>query len=224
MIELRGVTKEYAGKKTVCALRDVDMDIASGEMVSIMGPSGCGKSTLLNILGGLDQPTRGRVTIAGADLTTLSDEALTRLRRECIGFVFQFFNLISTLTAYENVALPMYLAGKPRKEIRPKVSAMLSSVGLADRGTHLPEELSGGEQQRVAIARALVLEPRVILADEPTGNLDSRNGVEILELLKELHDRMAATIVLVTHDALAAGYCTRRIAMSDGHIETQATG
>ena len=218
MIELRGITKEYSGKKSVFALRDVDLDIARGEMVSIMGPSGSGKSTLLNILGGLDQPTQGSVKIAGADLTTLSDEALTRMRREHIGFVFQFFNLISTLTAFENVALPMYLAGKPRQEIRLKVSSLLGAVGLADRETHLPEELSGGEQQRVAIARALVLEPQVILADEPTGNLDSHNGEEILELLKAVHQRIATTIVLVTHDARAAGYCTRRIQMSDGRI------
>jgi putative ABC transport system ATP-binding protein len=218
MIELRGITKEYPGKKSVFALRDVDLDIARGEMVSIMGPSGSGKSTLLNILGGLDQPTQGSVKIAGADLTTLSDEALTRMRREHIGFVFQFFNLISTLTAFENVALPMYLAGKPRQEIRQKVSAMLGAVGLADRETHLPEELSGGEQQRVAIARALVLDPQVILADEPTGNLDSHNGEEILDLLKVVHQGIATTIVLVTHDARAAGYCTRRIQMSDGRI------
>jgi len=218
MIELRGITKEYAGKKSVFALRDIDLDVASGEMVSIMGPSGSGKSTLLNILGGLDQPTCGSVKIAGADLTKLDDRALTRMRREHIGFVFQFFNLISTLSAFENVALPMYLAGKPRQEVRTKAAAMLSAVGLSDRHRHLPEELSGGEQQRVAIARALVLEPQVILADEPTGNLDSRNGEEILDLLKELHDRMATTVVLVTHDARAAGYCTRHIHMSDGRI------
>jgi putative ABC transport system ATP-binding protein len=218
MIELRGVTKEYPGKKSVFALRDVDLDIAPGEMVSIMGPSGSGKCTLLNILGGLDQPTRGSVKIAGSDLTTLNDEALTRMRRERIGFVFQFFNLISTLTAFENIALPMYLAGKPRKDIRPKVSAMLSSVGLSNRETHLPEELSGGEQQRVAIARALAKDVDLILGDEPTGALDTATQKEIINLLKTLAHEYGKTIILVTHSDEVAGQSDIVLHLHDGKL------
>lgn len=220
IIALRGISKEYQGKKSVFALRGVDLDITAGEMISIMGPSGSGKSTLLNIIGGLDSPTSGSVTIAGSDLTRLDDDALTRLRREHIGFIFQFFNLIPTLTAAENVALPLYLAGVARREVGPRSSKTLESVGLSARMHHLPDEMSGGEQQRVAIARALVMQPQVLLADEPTGNLDSHTGVEILELLKDVHQRLNTTIVLVTHDPRAAGYCTRRIHMRDGHIES----
>jgi putative ABC transport system ATP-binding protein len=222
MIELRGVSKEYRGKKSVFALRDINLNIAAGEMVSIMGPSGSGKSTLLNLIGGLDSPTSGSITLDGADLTRLTDAQLTRLRRECIGFVFQFFNLIPTLTAAENTALPLYLARVSRQEAKLRASEMLRAVGLSEREDHLPDELSGGEQQRVAIARALVLHPKVILADEPTGNLDSKSGEEILNLIQELHQRMSATILLVTHDSRAAAHCARCVTMRDGQIENLA--
>jgi putative ABC transport system ATP-binding protein len=216
MVQVTGVTKNYSGKSTVQALRGVSFAVEKSAMVALMGPSGSGKSTLLNILGGLDRPSTGSVVVDGADLTTLDDDGLTRLRRQKIGFIFQFFNLMPTLTALENAALPLHLAGMPRKEARARAGELLGVVGLKDRTLHLPDELSGGEQQRVAMARALALRPPLILADEPTGNLDSRNGEEILSLFKELQGRFGTTVIMVTHDSNAAAHCSRILHMQDG--------
>jgi putative ABC transport system ATP-binding protein len=187
-------------------------------MVAAMGPSGCGKSTLLNIIGGLDRPSEGSVLIDGVDLSGLDDNALTRIRREKIGFIFQFFNLLSTLTALENVALPLHLAGIGRNDSAARASELLEIVGLLDRQDHLPDELSGGEQQRVALARALALRPPLILADEPTGNLDSENGREVLHLFKKLQGQFETTVLMVTHDPTAAGFCSRILRMQDGAL------
>jgi putative ABC transport system ATP-binding protein len=218
MVEVRNVTKRYEGKRTVHALRGVSFRVEKGEMVATMGPSGSGKSTLLNILGGLDRPSEGSILIEGADLSLLDDDALTRLRREKIGFVFQFFNLLPTLTAQENTALPLHLAGRSRKEAVSRAMELLRVVGLEDRHDHLPDELSGGEQQRVAMARALALQPPLILADEPTGNLDSRNGQEILSLFKKLQRQFGTTVIMVTHDQRAAACCDRVLSMQDGQL------
>src|SRR5215813_9898430 len=179
MISLRGVSKHYDGKRKVVALDSVDLDIAKGEMVSIVGPSGSGKSTLLNLIGGLDRPTSGEIRIDGQPVAALADDDLTRLRRDKIGFIFQFFNLLPSLTCVENVALPLHLKGLPRKEIYKRARDLLEMVQLSARIDHLPDELSGGERQRVAIARALAFYPPVLLADEPTGNLDTQTGGEI---------------------------------------------
>ena len=218
MIEVRNVTKRYAGKRAVDALRGVSFRVEKGEMVATMGPSGSGKSTLLNIIGGLDRPSEGSVIIDGIDLQALDDKGLTRLRREKIGFVFQFFNLLPTLTALENVALPLHLDGAARKKAVTRAAEMLERMGLKERQDHLPDELSGGEQQLVAMARALVLGPPLILADEPTGNLDSINGQEILSLLKKLQSEFGTTLIVVTHDSRAAGFCDRILNMQDGQI------
>jgi putative ABC transport system ATP-binding protein len=216
MVEVRNVTKRYEGKRTVHALRGVSFRVEKGEMVATMGPSGSGKSTLLNIIGGLDHPSEGTVLIDGTDVAALADDALTRVRREKIGFVFQFFNLLPTLTARENVALPLHLAGRRRRDAALRASKMLELVGLREREEHLPDELSGGEQQRVALARALVLEPPLVLADEPTGNLDSTNGAEVLALLQQLQQQFGTTVLMVTHDARAAAVCHRVLTMQDG--------
>jgi len=218
MVEARNVSKRYEGKRTVHALRGVSFRVARGEMVATMGPSGSGKSTLLNIVGGLDRASEGTVLIDGADTSRLDDDALTRLRREKIGFVFQFFNLLPTLTARENVALPLYLSGAGRREAVRRASEMLALVGLAEREEHLPDELSGGEQQRVAMARALVLGPPLVLADEPTGNLDSRSGQEVLALLQNLQRQFGTTVLMVTHDPKAAAVCDRILTMEDGRL------
>ncbi len=218
MVEMKHVTKRYPGKRTVHALRDVSFRVEKGEMVAVMGPSGSGKSTLLNIVGGLDTPSEGSVIVDGVDTTALDDTSLTRVRREKIGFVFQFFNLLPTLTAWQNVALPLHLAGVSRKEARARAMSWVETVGLKDRSDHLPEELSGGEQQRIAMARALILNPPLILADEPTGNLDSRTGQEVLSLLKQLQGQLASTVLMVTHDSKAAGYCDRILSMRDGRL------
>jgi putative ABC transport system ATP-binding protein len=218
MVELRGVTRRFEGKRTVYAVRDVSLRVRAGERVALMGPSGSGKSTLLNIVGGLDSPTEGSVMVGGVDTTRLDDEGRTRLRREKIGFVFQFFNLFPTLSAGENVAFPLHLAGASRGTARARAAEALETVGLRDRQEHLPDELSGGEQQRVAVARALITNPPLILADEPTGNLDSRNGAEILDLLSSLSHRFGTTIILVTHDAKAAETCDRIVHMRDGRV------
>jgi putative ABC transport system ATP-binding protein len=218
MVEVKNVTKRFDGKRIVHAVRGVSFRIMKGEMVATVGPSGCGKSTLLNIIGGLDRPSEGIVVIDGLELSALEDDALTKLRREKIGFVFQFFNLLPMLTAAENVALPLHLAGTSRKEAKGRASTMLGTVGLQDRQDHLPDELSGGEQQRVAMARALVLNPPLILADEPTGNLDSQNGQEVLELFKKLQSQLGTTVIMVTHDARAATFCDRILTMQDGRM------
>lgn len=218
MLEVTNLSKHYEGKRTVHALRGVTFRVEKGEMIATMGPSGSGKSTLLNIIGGLDRPSEGSVIIDGRDTTGLNDDDLTRLRREKIGFIFQFFNLLPTLTAQENVALPLYLTGAGGKEARARALEMLERAGLGDRTEHLPDELSGGEQQRVAMARALILSPPLILADEPTGNLDSKNGQEVLALFKRLQSRFGTTVIMVTHDAKAAAFCDRILNMQDGQL------
>jgi putative ABC transport system ATP-binding protein len=187
-------------------------------MVSIVGPSGSGKSTLLNLIGGLDQSTSGDVVIDGESLRGLPDDALTKVRREKIGFIFQFFNLLPTLTCLENVGLPLHLRGWPRKKVADRARELLTLVQLGDRLAHLPEELSGGQRQRVAIARALANDPPILLADEPTGNLDTTTGVEILKLIKDLHARLGSTVIIVTHDANVARQCQRTISIRDGRI------
>jgi len=218
MISLARVSKHYEGKRQVVALDAVDLDISRGEMVSIVGPSGSGKSTLLNLIGGLDRPSSGEITIDGSAVASLSDDDLTRLRRDKIGFVFQFFNLLPSLSCVENVALPLHLKGLPRRETDQRARKLLELVNLGSRLEHLPDELSGGERQRVAIARALAFSPPVLLADEPTGNLDSRTGAEILKLIHDLHDRLKATVLIVTHDASVAESCPRTVTLRDGRI------
>src|SRR3954453_9036353 len=209
MISLTGVSKHFEGKRRVVALENIDLEIARGEMVSIVGPSGSGKSTLLNLIGGLDRPSAGEIPIDGSTIASLSDDDLTRLRRDKIGFIFQFFNLLPSLTCVENVALPLHLKGLARKEIDHRARKLLELVQLGNRLDHLPDELSGGERQRVAIARALAFSPPVLLADEPTGNLDTHTGAEILALIRDLHQRLNATILIVTHDPSVAESCTR---------------
>ena len=200
------------------ALEGVDLEIERGEMVSIVGPSGSGKSTLLNLIGGLDRPTEGEIEIDGAALARLADDDLTRVRRDKIGFIFQFFNLLPTLSCLENVSLPLHLRGWPSKKIDQRARELLDLVKLGARVDHLPDELSGGERQRVAIARALSVYPPILLADEPTGNLDSATGVEILKLIRGLHERLGSTILIVTHDRAVAESCARTIHIQDGHV------
>jgi putative ABC transport system ATP-binding protein len=218
MIELRKANKVYhQGLKEIQALRNLTLSIGKGEFLSIMGPSGSGKSTLLNLIGGLDQPTSGEVFIQGTPLHGISDDELTLIRRRQVGFIFQFFNLLPILTAAENVSLPLLLEGLPFSRVKPKAEALLAKVGLAERTEHRPEQLSGGEMQRVAIARALVTNPAVLLADEPTGNLDSKTSAEIFRLLTGLHAD-GQTIVMVTHDPSAAAHGTRTITLKDGSL------
>lgn len=219
MIGLEHVTKQFDGKRQVTALQDVSLTIAKGEMVSIVGPSGSGKSTLLNLVGGLDRPSSGEVRIDGEALAGLSDDGLTRVRRDKIGFIFQFFNLLPTLSCLENVGLPLHLRGWARSKVDGRARELLDLVKLGHRISHLPEELSGGERQRVAIARALSVYPPVLLADEPTGNLDSRTGEEILKLIADLHGRLGSTVVIVTHDMKVAESCARTLVLRDGRVE-----
>ena len=218
MIDLLRVTKQFAGKRQVTALHEVSLTIPRGEMVSIIGPSGSGKSTLLNLIGGLDRPTSGEVRVDGEALGGLSDDGLTRVRRDKIGFIFQFFNLLPTLSCLENVGLPLHLRGWSRAKVHERATELLALVQLGHRMEHLPDELSGGERQRVAIARALSIYPPILLADEPTGNLDTHTGEEILGLIRELHGRLGSTIVIVTHDMQVAESCSRTIALRDGRI------
>jgi len=220
-IEIRGLTKVFgSGETEVRALDGVDLEIARGEMVAIMGPSGSGKSTLLHLLGALESPTAGSIALAGREFQGLDDRELTLLRREGIGFVFQFFNLLPALTAEENVHLPALIAGRRDEALAERARTLLDRVGLAERADHLPSELSGGEQQRVSIARALLMEPELVLADEPTGNLDSRSEAQVLELLAELNRTEGHTIVMVTHDPEAAAVAQRVVFMRDGRIES----
>jgi putative ABC transport system ATP-binding protein len=222
MMQLQGVTKTYRqGLRTVNALRGVSLTIEAGEFVSIMGPSGSGKSTLMHLLGALDTPSSGEVYFQNRALHTLNDSELSLLRRTRIGFVFQFFNLLPTLTAAENVALPLLLGGQRRGVALKPARAGLERVGLRDRADHYPNQLSGGEMQRVAIARALVIEPEAVLCDEPTGNLDSANSTAILELLRSLPEEGRRSVVMVTHDAGAAAYGDRIIHIKDGLIDSE---
>jgi putative ABC transport system ATP-binding protein len=222
-VETVGLSKVYGeGSTTVQALRNVSLEFPNGEFAAIMGPSGSGKSTLLHILGALDKPSSGRVIVGGTELSGLSDRKLTLLRRERMGFVFQFFNLIPTLSAEENVLLPALIAGEGAGKYSERLDELLDLVGLAGRRTHRPDELSGGEQQRVAIARALIRNPDIILADEPTGNLDSKTGAGVLNLLKESAARYDQTILMVTHDPRAAASADRVVFLSDGRVVDEA--
>jgi putative ABC transport system ATP-binding protein len=218
VIVLRGVSKQFEGKRKVTALTGVDLTIERGEMVAMVGPSGSGKSTMLNLIGALDHPSVGEIEIDGTALSSLSDDDLTRVRRDKIGFIFQFFNLLPTLTCVENVSLPLHLRGWARKAINERARELLTMVQLGARLDHLPEELSGGERQRVAIARALSVYPPVLLADEPTGNLDTATGVEILKLIHDVNERLGATVLIVTHDPAVAESCPRTIHIRDGRI------
>lgn len=213
------LVKQYQmGSLFVEALKGVDLSIQAGEFVAIMGPSGSGKSTLLHLMGGLDKPTSGEVILAGKPLSQLNDYELARIRRLKVGFVFQFYNLIPTLTAAENIALPLLIDGVPLRRYRERLDELLELVNLSDRAQHKPDQLSGGQQQRVAIARAFVNQPEIVLADEPTGNLDTRSGTAILELLQRSRAELGATIVIVTHDPRAASYAQRVIFLRDGKI------
>lgn len=219
LIQAEDLTKIYGkGETAVTALDHVNMSVEAGEFVAVMGPSGCGKSTLLHLLGGLDRPTSGRVILDGQPLNGLSDEALTRLRRLKIGFVFQFYNLIPVLDATENAALPIILDGVNTAQAKARAREWLKKVGLGDRLNSRPDQLSGGQQQRVAIARALVAEPQLVLADEPTGNLDSRSSIEIAALLRQVSNEWGRAVVMVTHDAVLASYADRVLFMKDGVI------
>lgn len=218
MISLSHVSKVFDGKRKATALETIDLHIERGQVVAIVGPSGSGKSTLLNLIGGLDRPSSGEIRIDGENLSDLSDDDLTRVRRDKIGFVFQFFNLLPTLNCLENVALPLHLRKWPRKKIEERARELLDLVQLSHRLEHLPDELSGGERQRVAIARALSVYPPILLADEPTGNLDTKTGQEILKLVDDLHQRLGSTVLIVTHDLEVATRCSRTVALRDGHI------
>ncbi len=218
MIELTNVTRSYGTNSTVRALKDINLHVGRAERVAVMGPSGSGKSTLLNLICGLDEPTTGSVKVDGVELSGLTDDARTRLRREKIGMIFQTFNLLSTLSALENVALPLRLQGLSKKDAEGTAKSILGHVGLTSRITHRPDELSGGERQRVAIARAIIFRPPLLLGDEPTGNLDSATGDEILTLLDDLQQEYQSTLLMVTHNAEAAGYCNRIITLHDGQI------
>jgi putative ABC transport system ATP-binding protein len=221
MMRLRGICRDYAvGDQTVHALDHVDLDIAAGEYISIMGPSGSGKSTLLNILGLLDRPTAGTYVLAGEDVSDLDDNALAQHRQSRIGFIFQSFHLIARLSALENVELPLVLSGASMKARRERATGVLDSVGLSPRMHHRPDQLSGGERQRVAIARALVANPAIILADEPTGNLDSATGQDIMRLLADLVAE-GRTLIIVTHDPSVAAHAQRIVQMRDGQIVTR---
>src|SRR5690349_14250201 len=223
VVTAMSVARRYGeGESAVDALRGVSLEVLSGELTSVMGPSGSGKSTLMHILAGLDRPTSGTVEISGSDITRMNDNELTLLRREHIGFIFQFFNLLPMLTAEENILLPLSLAGE--KPDREWVDELIGKVGLADRRGHRPSELSGGQQQRVAIARSLITKPTVLFADEPTGNLDSTTSEEILQLLRNSVDEYGQTIVMVTHDARAAAIADRILLLADGQIVRDMPG
>jgi putative ABC transport system ATP-binding protein len=219
VLEAKGLQKKYQmGEVVVEALSGLDFQVNKGEFIAIMGPSGSGKSTLLHLLGGLDTPSDGEITLAGQQLSILNDKQITLVRRHNIGFVFQFFNLLPTLTAEENIALPLVIDGRNLQEYQARIDRLLELVGLSDRRQHKPDQLSGGEQQRVALARALVTEPAIILADEPTGNLDSKTGTAIMNLLKRSCVELDQALVAVTHDARAATYADRVVFLQDGNI------
>jgi putative ABC transport system ATP-binding protein len=223
MIELREVSKTVtSGSEPLTILHPLTITIPRGQFVAVVGPSGSGKSTLLGLIAGLDSPTTGHVLIDGTDITSLDEDPLAKLRGEKIGFVFQFFHLIPSLTAYENVAVPMEIAGAA--DARRRADALLDEVGLKGRSHHYPSQLSGGEQQRVALARALANDPPIVLADEPTGNLDSTNGRHIMDLLRTVHTRRGSTIVLVTHDAELAAMADARLVLRDGRVVENTLG
>ncbi len=219
LVEANGLKKVYKlGKTEVHALRGVDLKASPGEFVAVMGVSGSGKSTLLHLLGALDRPTEGSIKIDGVDLSTLKDSQLADIRSKKIGFVFQFFNLLTRLTALRNVQLPLEIAGASAKEAQKRALEMLKLVGLEDRASHRPTELSGGEQQRVAVARALINNPKILLADEPTGNLDTKTGLEILQLLKQINKEKSKTLIIVSHDLRVAELADRTVNLRDGVV------
>jgi len=218
MIEMVDVWKQFMGRRVFTSLLQINLKIERGEMVSIVGPSGSGKSTLLNLIGGLHRPSHGELRIDGQAVGSLSDKELTRLRRDKIGFIFQFFNLMPSLSCLENVALPLRLRGWPKDKIKQRSTELLELVQLSGRLDYLPDELSGGQRQRVAIARALTSNPPILLADEPTGNLDTATGVETLKLIQDLHQRLGSTVLIVTHDPDVARSCPRRITLRDARI------
>ncbi|MBC8496958.1 MAG: ABC transporter ATP-binding protein [Chloroflexi bacterium] len=222
IVETENLSRIYgSGEAQVNALDGVSLHVDTGEFVAVMGPSGCGKSTLLHLIGGLDHPSGGVVKIEGQDLSSLNDDDLTDLRREHIGFIFQFFNLIPTLTALDNTALPLVLGGMKPGDAQVRAAEWLEKLEVADRSTHRPDELSGGQRQRVAIARSLVTDPTLILADEPTGNLDSKATQEFAALLRDIVDRWGRSILLVTHDPRISSYADRIIYLKDGRISEQ---
>ncbi len=222
VVEAKNLHKQYQlGKHVVKALDGVNFCVEKGEFVAIMGASGSGKSTLLHLLGGLDKPSDGEVVLAGKRLSVLDDGQATLVRRHNVGFVFQFYNLLPTLTAEENIMLPILIDGKNPRQYEQRLQALLELVGLSDRRHHKPDQLSGGEQQRVSLARALITEPTIVLADEPTGNLDSKTGALIMELLRRSCDQLSQTIIVVTHDPRAATYADRVVFLKDGQIEVE---
>jgi putative ABC transport system ATP-binding protein len=224
ILETRELSKAYRmGTTTVDALVEVSLAVQPGEFVAVMGPSGSGKSTLLYLLGGLDRPSAGEVILDGQRLSDLSDRQATLIRRRRVGFVFQFFNLLPMLSAEENLALPLLIDRRPLSQYQDRIDELLALVGLSERRTHRPDQLSGGEQQRVAIARAMVTQPAILLADEPTGNLDTRAGDEALQLLRRACDRQGQTIVMVTHDPRAASYADRILFLRDGRISGETS-
>ena len=219
VIQVENLVKTYRlGKVSIPALRGISFDVAKGEFLVVVGPSGSGKTTLLNLIGAIDKPTSGRISIDGRDVTSLGEGELTKLRRHKIGFIFQFYNLIPALTALENVELPMLTAGVSRKDASKRASQLLETVGLAERVEHLPDELSGGEQQRVAIARALANKPSLILADEPTGDLDTKTGTEVVQILYDTSKKENATVLVVTHDPMITEKADRILQLRDGNI------
>jgi putative ABC transport system ATP-binding protein len=223
LIELRGVSKTVeSGGRPLTILHPLDVAIPSGRFLAVVGPSGSGKSTLLGLLAGLDAPSTGEILIDGIDITKLSEDALARLRGEKIGFVFQFFHLVPSLTAFENILVPMEIAG--RRDATDRARLLLEEVGLSDRGHHYPSQLSGGEQQRVAIARALANDPSIVLADEPTGNLDTRSSGEVLRLLRELNESEGQTLVVVSHDPAVAATAGRVVFLRDGQLAGEVEG
>jgi putative ABC transport system ATP-binding protein len=221
ILTVDNVEKIYeGGARGVAALRGVSLESEAGDFIALMGPSGCGKSTLLHLMGGVDRPTRGRVVLDGEAISALDEEALARVRRKKIGFVFQFFNLLPTLTVRENVALPLLLDAASERESRERATDLLDRVGLGARASHFPAELSGGEMQRAAVARAIIARPMLVLADEPTGNLDSENGEQVMSLLADLNRELGITIILATHSEEAAARAKRTMRMRDGLIES----
>ena len=220
LVELKEVSKTYvAGDVLIHALKDVNFRVEQGEFITVSGPSGSGKSTFLHLMGAVDAPTGGEVFLGGREISRLSDEGLSEIRRKEVGFIHQFFHLMPTMTAYENVALPLLLQGRKRAEIKEMAENALARVGLENRMHSFPRQLSGGEMQRVAVARAVIHKPRLILADEPTGNLDSENSQNVLELVAELHKEDGFTVVMATHDQMPIRYATRKVGITDGRLE-----